>query len=122
MDRSLSGAFGRSRRFLEDIYVRFPWRTLSALVVLALVGGLWAGWRFATLTETDVINAAAAHYVENGPVTAVPEHCVAQPGTPPVWVTIICRAPEAAAMIFQADRFGRLSIVDPADLNTAAQS
>lgn len=102
--------------------MKFPWRTLTALVLVALGAGLWAGWRYATLTETDVINAAASHYVENGPESAAPEHCIAQPGTPPVWVTVICRPPSAPSMIFQADRFGRLSVIDPADLNAAAQS
>lgn len=102
--------------------MRFPWRSFSALVFVALVIGLIAGWRYATLTETDVINAAAAHYVETGPEGAAPEHCIAQPGVPPVWVTVICRPPDAASMIFQADRFGRLSVVAPADVDRAVQS
>lgn len=100
---------------------RFPWKIAGGLAATALLVGLWAGWNFATMSETDVINAAALHYIENGPETARAEHCVARPGTPPVWISVICAPPGKTATIYQADRLGRLSLVAVADPEDATQ-
>ena len=107
---------------IGDMTPRFPWRITACLGAIAALIGLWVGWTYATLSETDVINAAAAHYVETDR-DARPEHCVAQPGTDPIWITVICGPSDGRAMaIYQADRFGRLTKVPPARVGGAARS
>ncbi len=99
---------------------RFPARGVLALLGgVALLLGLGAGWRFATLTESDVIEAAAARYVaEHG---GRPTDCVGQGGVPPAWVTVLCQKDGRTLAIYQADRFGRLTTLDPADPADAAR-
>ena len=96
---------------------RFPWRGLAILAALAAALGLPAGWHVATLTETDIIDAAAARYVRDH--GGAPAECVARPGTPPVWIEVLCGTPRLRA-IYQADRFGFLTGLPPADPATAA--
>ncbi len=88
----------------------FPWRTTAILATGALALGLLAGWRVASLTETDIINAAAERHVAGG---GQAEDCAAVPGLPPVWITVVCAGDPPR--IFRSDRLGRLTEIDPAD-------
>lgn len=87
---------------------------LACAVALA---GFIIGWRVSTLTESDVIEAAAARYVADH--KGAPEQCEARPGTPPVWITVLCGSPDVTA-IYQSDRFGRLTESPAASPQTAA--
>ena len=101
--------------------MRFPWRIVMALSLGAAVAGGLAGWRVATLTETDVIEAAAAAYVAETP-GALPTHCVAEPGPDTVWIAVICGPPgEGAAAVYHADRLGRVTEVAPPLSDDAAR-
>lgn len=77
---------------------RWLWLPLIALVALATVLGLRAGWRYATLTETDVINAYAAHYLADRKQAGTGQgarltDCVAFPAAPEdrgIWLIVSC--------------------------------
>ena len=76
---------------------RWLWWTPVVLVaVLAATMGLRYGYLAAKITETDVINAYAAHYLaerhkQDGAETAKATDCVAYPGADfMVWIVVSC--------------------------------
>jgi len=86
--------------------------------LVAAVAGLLMGWRVASMTETDVIEAAADRYVSDHDGRR--EDCAAQPGTPPVWITVVCTRNGRGA-IYQFDNLGRMKEIAPADPADAAR-
>lgn len=88
------------------------WLWFAPLVVLTVLGGLWAfrlGWIVATITETDVIDAYAARYLETAGPDARATDCVARPGLQRgVWLIVSCSGP-GRRVDYPVDRFGRLA-------------
>ncbi len=88
------------------------WLWFLPLAALVLAIGLWAfrlGWIAATLTETDVIMAYSARYLEEhaGPVRQT--DCSAQPATiESVWIIVTCIAGDGTRYDYPVDRFGQL--------------
>jgi hypothetical protein len=78
-------------------------------LVVAL--GAWAfrlGWIAATITETDVIDIWAAHYLASHP-EARSTDCTAQPGRgAPVWILVSCMHRDGRRFDYPVDRMGRL--------------
>ena len=96
-----------------------PRRVVITLVVLCLIGGglgLWAGWRVATLTETDVIEAAVADYLAAETALghqAAETDCSATPGADDVWIVVLClplNDPDARRTEYYVSRFGSMSV------------
>lgn len=94
---------------------RWVWFMPFAALVLAL--GIWGfrlGWFAATLTETDVIQAYTARYLDTQQKDAKATDCAARPGRQAkVWIVVTCIAPDGARYDYPVDRFGRLLEVDP---------
>lgn len=114
-----SGFFGEPRL---AIMPRWVWFAPFGALVLAL--GIWGfrlGWIAATLTETDVILAYTARYLETQGANAEPTDCSARPGRDAsVWVLVTCVAQDGARYVYPVDRFGRLLEMKP-DAGTPAQ-
>jgi hypothetical protein len=87
------------------------WLWFAPLSVLLLLLGVWAfrmGWIAATISETDVISAYAARYLEARGPGASPSDCAARPGRMRgVWIVVVCTAPDGTRHVYAADRFGR---------------
>ena len=89
-------------------------RWIALILGATALLGLWAGWRVARLTESDVIARAGADWAEQG---GDPAECVALGDPFPAWVSVICGAPPEGRL-YQADRLGRITalpLADPAD-------
>lgn len=88
------------------------WIWFAPLAALAVASGAWAfrwGWISATLTETDVITAYSARYLEDGGPGARLTDCTAQPGAhSSVWILVTCVARDQTRYDYPVDRFGRL--------------
>ncbi|WP_295315642.1 hypothetical protein [Roseobacter sp.] len=87
------------------------WLWFAPLVAIILVLGLWAfrlGWIVATITETDVINRWAAHYLATAGGDARASDCVARPGRETVWIIVTCEGPQGRRFDYPVDRLGRL--------------
>ena len=73
-----------------------PRRVLGTMLVLCLIAaglGLRAGWRHATMTETEAIEAAAADYVAFEAArghAAEPTECSARPARA-AWLIVTCQ-------------------------------
>ena len=85
-----------------------PLSVLQSVIVLAgltAIVGLWLGLQRSRITETDVINAYAARYVEE--TGGAVSDCAARPGEDArVWMIISCgHAPEITR--YFVDRAGR---------------
>jgi hypothetical protein len=91
------------------------WAPLGVLIVGAGLLGLRLGYVALNVSETDVINAYAAQYVErsapNGRLTDC--HAVPGDGFPGIWIVVSCRAPGGAweGVDFYANRLGGLEHV-----------
>ncbi len=91
--------------------------TMLALCAVSAALGLRAGWQYANLTETDVIEAAIANYVahETGLGHAPAEtDCSARPGEGDVWIVVLCMPLSDAATRrteYFISRFGRMEKV-----------
>lgn len=88
--------------------------TTLALCAIGAVLGLRAGWHYANLTETDVIEAAVADYLSyetklgNQPADT---DCSARPGNGKVWIVVLCMplADEATRRTeYFISRYGRM--------------
>lgn len=94
------------------------WVWFAPFAALAVAFGVWAfrlGWIAATVTETDVITAYSALYLEERGADARLTDCTAQPGTvSPVWILVTCVAQDQARYDYPVDRFGRLIQIEPA--------
>ena len=89
-------------------------RWILAILAVAALLGLWAGWRVARLTESDVIARAGADWEDRG---GDPAECAALSDPFPAWVSVLCGTPPEG-LLYQADRLGRISampLADPAD-------
>ena len=89
-------------------------RWIALVLGVTALLGLWAGWRVARLTESDVIARAGADWAGRG---GDPEECIALGDPFPAWVSVICGTPPEGR-IYQADRLGRITtspLADPAD-------
>lgn len=84
------------------------WTPLLALTAAFAVLGWRAGWHVSGLTETDVIEAAAARYVAGGEGRSRTD-CAAQPhGSAQIWITVTCTEATGRSHRYDADRFGTL--------------
>ncbi len=88
--------------------------TVVVLCVVAALLGLRAGWRYATITETEVIDAAAADYLAHaaaeGHEVSVTD-CAARPGQGKVWVIVLCvpqSDTDARRTEYYISRWGRM--------------
>ena len=77
------------------------WLFLAALLIFVALVGLRFGYRTATLTETDMILAAAADYTAR--TGGAETDCLARPADTH-WLTITC-----GSEIYHASRIGRLT-------------
>lgn len=78
-------------------------------MVLTLLGALWAfraGWIAVTLSETDVINAQVARYLQSVP-NSRPEDCHAEPA-PDAWLIVLCAPQDGPVWSARVDRWGRV--------------
>jgi len=85
----------------------------APLIVLTAVLAVYAfrlGWIAANITETDVINARAADYLEEAGPAAKPTDCVAFPAQHRgIWIIVRCGGGEdAASKVYEyhVNRFG----------------
>ena len=94
---------------------RWVWFVPFGALVLALaVWGFRLGWIRATITETHVIEAYAARYLEIGGDGARITDCSAQPGqVRAVWLIVTCTGSDAVRFDFPVDRMGRLLKLAP---------
>ncbi|MEM6761117.1 MAG: hypothetical protein AAF601_16715 [Pseudomonadota bacterium] len=94
------------------------WVWFAPFALLALAFGVWAfrlGWIAVTLTETDVITAYSALYLDERGADARLTDCTAQPGPiPSVWILVTCISRDDTRYDYPVDRFGRLLQIDPA--------
>ncbi len=83
---------------------------VAALTVAAGTLGYVAGKRQASLSETDVINAYAARYVQDrGLDPAEIRQCHAVPGqSDPVWLVVVCAQGQAAERAYFVGHNGAL--------------
>jgi hypothetical protein len=88
------------------------WVWFVPVAALAVAVGLWAfrlGWIAASLTETDVILAYTAHYLDTHGAPARATDCSAQPADiEAVWIVVTCVASDATRYDYPVDRFGQL--------------
>jgi hypothetical protein len=82
------------------------------LALLLVLSGMWAfrlGWIAATITETDVITAYSARYLqEHGPAARATD-CTARPGhAGGVWIVVTCVGAQTGYVEYAVDRLGRL--------------
>lgn len=85
------------------------WLFWAPVVVLTLLGALWAfraGWIAVTLTETDVINAQVARYLQAVP-NGRPEDCHAEPMAG-AWLIVLCAPRDGPVWQVRVDRWGRV--------------
>ncbi|EPX80442.1 hypothetical protein [Salipiger mucosus] len=80
---------------------------VALLAAVAAVLALRAGREAAELSETDVIEAMVARYLDEGGDDAQRSDCTGRPGTAPAWVVVTC-AGEAETLRYAVDRAGRL--------------
>ncbi|WP_439140740.1 hypothetical protein [Planktotalea sp.] len=86
------------------------WTPIAALTVATAFFGLRAGWHVSALTESDVINRAAANYL-SGDAMRQATDCEAKPSeVDDVWLIVICRASTGETEIYQANRYGRVQL------------
>ncbi|MEM6385705.1 MAG: hypothetical protein AAF718_05660 [Pseudomonadota bacterium] len=86
-----------------------PRQVLIVTAILCLVAGglgLWLGYRNATLSESDVITAAAARWSSETGIRDLTS-CVAIAGTGEVWLEVTCGMEETKRR-YAFDRKGRL--------------
>lgn len=87
------------------------WAPLGLLLLGVALVGLRAGWRAATITETDVITHYAQQYLKEAGSAAVLSDCVATPGKglPGIWIVVRCR-PKGIAQKYEyyVNRLGGL--------------
>jgi len=92
------------------------WVWFVPVAALAVAVGLWAfrlGWIAVTLTETDVIQAYTARYLEAHGTTARITDCTAQPAAlEAVWIVVTCIADDTTRYDYPVDRFGQLVRLD----------
>lgn len=87
---------------------------LGALMVALGVWGFRLGWIAATITETDVIDAYTARYLEAQGPDARATDCSAQPGQDAaVWIIVSCVTRGAERIDYPVDRMGRLLHLSP---------
>lgn len=88
------------------------WLWFAPLALLLTLSAVWAfrlGWIAATITETDVINAYTARYLQAQGGAARATDCVARPGRHPgVWIVVTCAGPQTTPVAYAVDRLGRL--------------
>ncbi len=101
---------------------RWVWFVPISALVAAL--GVWAfrlGWIAATLTETDVILAYSARYLEEAGTGARLTDCTAQPGTVKrIWILVTCIGADGVRYDYPVDRFGRLIEFDAQPVSSGA--
>ncbi|MGA9253171.1 MAG: hypothetical protein WBV78_04405 [Roseobacter sp.] len=92
------------------------WIWFVPVAALAVAVGLWAfrlGWIAATLTETDVILAYTAKYLDTHGTTARATDCSGQPADiAAVWIVVTCIAQDETRYDYPVDRFGQLILLD----------
>ena len=87
--------------------------TLALCAVAALIG-LRAGWRYANLTETEVIEAAVANYLTHETSlghSPSETDCSARPGDGKTWIVVLCLPLADSATRrteYAITRFGRM--------------
>ncbi|MEO0943985.1 MAG: hypothetical protein AAFY06_03965 [Pseudomonadota bacterium] len=95
---------------------RIVWIVTLSLCAVAAVFGLRAGWYVANLTETDVITAAVADYIDretsqgNAPAET---DCSARPGSNRVWIVVLCMPqadPETTRTEYHVSRYGQMEV------------
>lgn len=95
---------------------RWVWFMPIGVIVVAL--GIWGfrlGWIAATISETDVIEGYTARYMEAYQGQAKVTDCVGRPGyVEPIWIVVVCDAPDAKRIEYPVDRLGRLLNVERA--------
>ncbi len=75
--------------------------TTALLTVLAFR----AGWRVAMMTETDVIQAFAQHYMQE--TGGAKSECAAAPSAVPgAWTTVQCTQLNGTERLYHVNRFG----------------
>ncbi len=90
---------------------------LATIALCAVVGalGLRIGWLYATFTETDAIDAAAADYVAHEAALGrevSPTDCSARPGVG-VWLAVVCLPlsnPDATRTEYFVSRTGQMDV------------
>ncbi|MEM6891963.1 MAG: hypothetical protein AAF636_28190 [Pseudomonadota bacterium] len=86
------------------------WMWFAPLGVLVTALGAWAfrlGWIAATISETDVIQAAASQYLVSAGPLARATDCAARPGqVPNVWIVVTCKG-AAGQFDYAINRLGR---------------
>ena len=86
------------------------WTPIAALTVATAVFGLRAGWHVSSLSESDVINKAAAAYVQ-GARGRVATDCVAVPSPDrAIWLVVTCTPDTGVAQTYHATRFGKVAL------------
>lgn len=81
---------------------------LCALVTALAALSFRMGWIVATISETDVIEAWAAHYVASE-AGGSQHDCTARPGhRPPVWILVSCVHHDGRRFDYPVDKMGRL--------------
>ena len=85
-----------------------------ALCAVGAAMGLRLGWRYATLTETEVIDAAVTDYMAHEASLgheASGKDCAARPGEGKLWVIVLCVShsdPKAVRTEYYISRWGRM--------------
>ncbi|MDU8910533.1 hypothetical protein [Aestuariicoccus sp. MJ-SS9] len=94
------------------------WIWFAPVALITLLGAVLAfrlGWIRAHLTETDVIEAYAARYLDRAGAGARASDCVAYPAQGQgLWLIVACTDPSGAGWRYGVNRFGGLkSVVEP---------
>jgi hypothetical protein len=86
------------------------WTPIVALTVATAFFGLRAGWHVSALTESDVINRAAADYLR-GEVNRRASDCEARPSDAgDIWLIVTCTSQAGETEVYQASRYGRVQL------------
>lgn len=88
------------------------WLWFAPLALLMVLSSIWAfrlGWIAATITETDVITAYSARYLQEYGPAAKATDCTARPGRARgVWIVVTCVGAQTGHNEYAVDRLGRL--------------
>ncbi len=86
------------------------WTPIAALTVATAFFGVRAGWHVSDLTESDVINRAAANYLQGGAERQATD-CAAKPSEQKgVWLIVTCSSSKGAFEVYEASRYGKVRL------------
>ncbi len=104
------------KSFFQGSYVQ-----LGVLLALALGVGVYLGTRDDVLTDSEIIEAMAARYVEE--TGGAPTDCFARPAPmDDVRLVVICAPSEGPARAYPVDARGNLMTIEASDLLQEPQS